>query len=139
MSSGLIYRSCLYDTLSGGINFQADRFGVMLCTKEYEPDLKAHTRRSDVYGEVEAEGYKPGGLRASVAIDYSADGEGLDISLGGARWSRADINAGYAVYFRMNGGDPSDDELVAVIDFERNVVSSGGTFVLSESTIRVGA
>ncbi len=138
MSSGLIFSSCLFDTWRGLINFESDRFGVMLCSQDYVPDIRSHRRRSDVFSEIETEGYKPGGLKASVAILDAADDDALDVSLGGARWPRASINAHFAVYYRDAGsGDPADDELVAVIDFAENVVSTNGTFVLSESTLRI--
>ncbi len=136
-TSGVIYNSCLFDTWRGLINFESDSFNVMLLSADYERDGKNHRRRSDVSDfEVTGEGYKTGGSRASVAILDAADDDALDISLGGSRWPRASINARYAVYYR-NGGDEADDELVALIDFGENVVSSNGTFVLSESTLRI--
>jgi hypothetical protein len=133
---GLIFNSCLFDTWRGLINFESDRFGVMLCSADYVPDLKTQRRRADITDEVEAGGYKPS--KVSVAIlDAADDDDAIDISLGGARWARSNINARYAVYYHDNGGDPADDELVSVIDFGKNIVSSDGTFVLSESTLRI--
>lgn len=137
MSSGLIYNSCIYDTWRGLINFESGRFRVLLCSSEYQPDRADHNRRSDVGGEVEAEGYTLGGARVSVAIQPSPDDDAIDISLGGARWPRASISARYAVYFHDNGGDASDDELIACIDFGEDVTSTNGTFALAESTLRI--
>ncbi len=136
-ATGMIFSSCLFDTWRGLINFEGGRFGVMLLTADYVPDLRNHRRRSDISDEVMTEGYKEGGTKVSVALMDAADDDALDISMGGARWPRASINARYAVYYHDNGGSAEDDELIALIDFSENIVSTNGTFVLSESTLRV--
>ncbi len=131
----LIYNSCLLDAFRGQINFESDGFMVMLLAEDYLPD-KAHSRRSDLTGfEVHGSGYREGGQRASVAIDLS-EGDAIDIVLEGSRWLNATIAARYAAYYR-NAGAAEDDELVALIEFERLVTATNGTFALSESTLRI--
>ncbi len=131
----LIFNSCPRNMARSIINFESDRFGVVLLTSEYIPD-KTHTHRSDLTNEVVGDGYSEGGAKVSVGFLDSED-DALDISLGGHRWLNATIAARYAVYYKSNGGSASDDELVAVIDFGRDITSTEGTFALSESTLRL--
>jgi len=121
--------------MTGLINFDRDQFGVVLLTSEYEPD-KNHTRRSDLTNEVVGEGYREGGAIVDVALVQSED-NAMDIKLGGYLWVRATITASYAAYFKRNGGDAFDDELVALIDFRRDIISTIGNFTLDESKLRV--
>jgi hypothetical protein len=56
-------------------------------------------------------------------------------TLGGAAWPTSTITARTAVYYKSRGGAASADELVAVVDFGSDVVSTADTFTLSASTI----
>ncbi len=131
----VIYNSCLLDAFRGQLNFETDRFFVLLLTSDYVVS-KSHSRRSDLTREVVGQGYKEGGAKASVAV-YAGNEDTVEVSLGGARWTAATITARYAAYYRNNGGLASDDELIAVIDFIRDVTSTNGIFSLSESTLRI--
>jgi hypothetical protein len=133
--SSVLYNSCILGMARAQINFEADRFGVMLLSSSYIPDRSGDTHQSDAQEyEVKGEGYRA--QRASVAI--IKDNTALDISLGGVRWMNATISARYAAYFHDNG-NPTENELIACVDFDEDVVSTKGTFALSESLIRIAA
>ena len=133
----LIHDSCLFEALTGQISFESDEFGVMLAGADYVPDQTLR-RRVDVEAyEVSGEGYRPGGTRAEVSIDLDPDNHAIEIRLGAARWPGSKITARYAVYFKRNGGSAADDELVASIDFEEDIVATRSLFSVAESVLRI--
>lgn len=135
MSSGAIYLHGLLDALSGNLSLANDSFAVMLLGSDYVPDRKNHRRRSDVADfEISGEGYREGGQRVSVSVDVSDD-EAIDVLLNGTRWTQSSLTARYAVYYRIAGGRPEEEELIAFVEFDRDIVSSGSTFSLSESRL----
>lgn len=127
--ASLVFTSGLAAGLSHRISFKSDAFKVMLCDASYKPD-RAQTKRGDVIGEIVAPGYVEGG--APVDLSLGQDGEKIDIGLGGAQWPDASIKARYAVYYRSPG-----DDLIAVIDFGDDVISSNGPFTVSPSILRI--
>lgn len=129
-----IYNSAIVGVFKGEINFESDKFKVMLLDEMYDPDRGAHAVRSDLFGEVVGIGYPKGGSEVPVRILRS--GDKLDIFLGSVSWERATITAKYAVYYK-DVGVPSLDIVLALIDFGGNVISTNGSFSLSQSTIRV--
>lgn len=131
----LIFDSALYDSVTGGIDFAADAFRVMLVGPDYLADKANHRRRSDVNDEIDARGYEAGGREVIVAVSQ-ADGI-TEISLGGAIWDRATIRASGAVYYKSRGGAPADDELVAYIGFPIEAASSNGPFLLDRSRVEL--
>jgi len=135
--SSLIYDSALDDQARGAIDFDTDAFKVMLCTASYAPNKATHTRRSDVSGEVVGAGYTAGGEAAVVTVTKDTINHRIDIALAGANWPTSTINARYAVYFKDRGGLAALDELVAVIDFGSNIISTAGLFSLTGSTLRI--
>jgi hypothetical protein len=136
--SSLLYNSCILGMARAQINFETDRFIVMLLSANYIPK-RGDSRQSDAQAyEIKGEGYKPGGQRASVAIINDDVGDAIDISLGGCRWMNATINARYAAYYHDNG-NPVENELIACVDFDEDVRSTKGTFTLSESLIRIAS
>lgn len=136
--ASLIYNSCPDDEARGNIDFESDSFKVMLLTSSYTPDKDAHTKRSDLTAaEVAAGGgYTTGGAAVTVTVTLDTVNDRVDISLGAAQWSASTITARYAVYYKSRGGAASADELVALIDFGSNVVSTAGDFDLTASTLR---
>lgn len=135
--SSLIFNSCLDDAMRALVDFESDNFKVLLVGSGYSPNKDVHTRRSDVTDEVSGAGYAAGGKTAAVGVTKDLANDRIDVSLGGASWPAASINARFAVYYKSRGGDPSLDELVAAIDFGGDVVSTNGTFTLTESTLRI--
>jgi hypothetical protein len=60
----------------------------------------------------------------------------IDVSLGGFSQGSATITARKAVYYQVVGS-AATDRLVAVIDFGSDVISTGGTWALTASTLRI--
>src|SRR5262245_20366082 len=131
----LIYDSGAEGLALGTVAFGMDNFAVLLVSG-YTPDKAAHTRRSDITGEVTGTGYTAGGAAVTIVIDTTADDQ-TDIELGGASWPVSTISATGAVYYDSRGGDPESDELVAFIDFGGAISSLAGTFALQQSTISI--
>lgn len=135
--ASLIFDSCLDDEARGQIDFDTDAFRVMLCTAIYAPNKATHIRRSDVTNEVVGTGYTPGGAVAVVTVTKDTVNHRINISLGAADWPSSTITARYGVYYKDRGGLAAMDELVAVIDFASNVISTAGMFSLTASTLRI--
>lgn len=136
--ASLIFNPVLNAWAKGNIDFDSDTFKVMLVTSSYAPNKDTHDFRDDVTNEVVGTGYVAGGAAAVVtvgAVDTTNDRE--EITLGGASWPTSTITAAGAVYYKSRGGLASADEIIAYIDFGGNVSSSGGTFTLTDSTLRL--
>jgi len=127
--ASIIFNSAIDYVVRGVIDFEDDTFNVMLCESGYRVD-KGHASTSDVTGEVIGDGYEAGGVPVDVTVVRDTKNNGVNVLLGGASWQFATIKARYGVYYRNSG------ELIAVIDFGKDVVSTDGTFSLSASTLR---
>jgi hypothetical protein len=135
--ASLIYNSFIRDALVGNIDMDTDTFKVMLTTSAYTENKDTHTKRSDVTNEVTGTGYTAGGASTTVtvaAVDTANDD--VEITIGAASWATSTITARKAVIYKSRGGAASADELVCVIDFGSDVVSTAGTFTLTASTIK---
>lgn len=135
--ASLIYNSFIRDVLTGAIDLDTDTFKVMLTTSAYTENKDTHAKRSSVTNEVTGTGYTAGGASTTVsvaAVDTTNDR--VDVTIGAASWTTSTITARKAVIYKSRGGASSADELVAVIDFGSDVVSTAGTFTLTASTIR---
>lgn len=135
--ASLIYDRALELFARGSIDFDTDTFKVMLTTSAYTEDKAAHDFRNDVTNEVSGTGYTAGGAAATVTVALDTVNHRVDITLGGATWPSSTITARKAVYYKSRGGASTADELIAVIDFGSDVISSGGTFTLNASTLRI--
>jgi hypothetical protein len=135
--ASLIYHKMLHALVKGDIDFDTVTVKVMLTTSSYTENKDTHDFRDDVTNEVSGTGYTAGGTASTVtvnAIDTSNDR--IEVTLGAVSWPSATITARKAVYYISRGGASSADELIAVVDFSSDVVSTGGTFALTASTIR---
>jgi len=135
--ASLIYNSFIRDVLVGNIDMDTDTFKVMLTTSAYTENKDSHDKRDDVTGEVTGTGYTAGGASTTVtvaAVDTANDD--VEITIGAASWATSTITARKAVIYKSRGGASSADELVCVIDFGSDVVSTAGTFTLTASTIK---
>jgi hypothetical protein len=135
--ASLIYNSFIRDVLVGNIDMDTDTFKVILTTSAYTENKDTHTKRSDVTNEVTGAGYTAGGASTTVtvaAVDTANDD--VEITIGAASWTTSTITARKAVIYKSRGGASSADELVCVIDFGSDVVSTAGTFTLTASTIK---
>jgi hypothetical protein len=135
--ASLIYNSFIRDVLVGNIDMDTDTFKVILTTSAYTENKDTHDKRDDVTNEVTGTGYTAGGASTTVtvaAVDTANDD--VEITIGAASWTTSTITARKAVIYKSRGGASSADELVCVIDFGSDVVSTAGTFTLTASTIK---
>lgn len=130
--ANLIYNSFKRDVMNGSIDLDTDTVKVMLVTSAYTPDQDAHDKRDDVTNEVSGAGYTAGGatLANKTVTADNTDNEGVfdadDVS-----WASSTITARGAVLYKARGGAASADELIAYIDFGSDIVSTGGTFLIT--------
>lgn len=135
--ASLIFNRGLELWARGSIDFDTDTFRVLLTTSGYTEDKDAHDFRNDATNEVVGAGYTAGGNTVTVTVTLDTANHRVDISLGGTTWPTSTITARKAVYYKSRGGAASADELVAVNDFGSDFVSTGGTFTLNASTLRI--
>ena len=134
--ASFIFNSAVRDEAVGNIDYDTDIFKVMLLTSTATPNKDTWTKRSDVTNEITGPGYTAGGATATVtvaAVDTANDR--VVVTLGGVTWGTSTITARYAVYYKSRGGASSADELVAVVDFATDKISTGADFALTASTI----
>lgn len=130
--ANVIYNSFKRDIMNGSIDLDTDTIKVMLVTSAYTPDQDAHDKRDDVTNEVSGSGYSTGGsaLANKAVTADNTDNEGVfdadDLS-----WATATITARGAVLYKSRGGAASADELLMYIDFGSDIVSTGGTFLIT--------
>jgi len=135
--ASLIFNRALEQWAKGTIDFDTDTFKVMLTTSSYSENKDTHDYRDDVTNEVTGTGYTAGGNTATVTVTLDTANDRIDISLGGTTWTTSTITARKAVYYKSRGGASSADEIIAVNDFGSDVITSGGTFTLNASTLRI--
>lgn len=135
--ASLIYTSALDDALRANINYATDTFKCLLVTSAYTENKDTHTKRSNITNEVVGAGYTAGGTVATVTVTKDTANDRIDVSLGAVSWPNATITVRKAVYYKSRGGAASADELVAVIDFASDVVSTNGTWSLTSSILRI--
>lgn len=130
------FDSYLDDVYNSNINVSTDTFKVLL-VNGYTPNFGTHTKRSDVTGEVTGTGYTAGGNTVAATISKDTTNHRNDVAFAATSWTTATISATGAVYYKSRGGLASADELVAYDDFGGTITSTGGTFSLPASTVRV--
>lgn len=135
--TSFVYDAAVDGMAKGEIAFAVDSFRVLLVSGAYIPNKATHAKRSDVIGEVSGTGYTAGGKAIGVVVVTDLTENRTDISLDGADWPGSTITARGAVYYDNRGGAATDDELIAYIDFNSNVVSISGLFALQPSTVRI--
>lgn len=135
--ASLIFNRALEQWAKGTIDFDTDTFKVMLTTSSYSENKDTHDYRDDVTNEVTGTGYTAGGNTVTVTVTLDTANDRVDISLGGTTWTTSTITARKAVYCKSRGGASSADEIIAVNDFGSDVITSGGTFTLNASTLRI--
>ena len=139
--ASFVANNALNKWANGDIDFGSDTFKCMLLDSGASPNKDTLDFRNDVEAdEVPATGgYSAGGEAVTVtvsALDTANDRQ--EIVLGGFTISApTTITARYAVYYKSRGGASSADEVIAVVDFGSDVISSGGDWSLTASTIRL--
>lgn len=135
--ASLIFNRCLEQWAKGTIDFDTDTFKAMLTTSSYAENKDTDDFRNDVTNEVTGTGYTAGGNTVTVTVTLDTANDRVDIALGGTTWTTSTITARKAVYYKSRGGASSADEVIAVNDFGSDVITSGGTFTLNASTMRI--
>ena len=131
------YDSCVYDAVTGAIDFNTDTFYVLLTTSSYTEDKAAHAKRSDVTNEVTGTGYTAGGTVIVPTVTKDTTNHRTTLVFPQVTWPTSTITARKAVYYKARGGASSADELVAVDDFGADVSTTAGTFTLAATTIHL--
>jgi len=135
--ASMIFNSALYDALTGAVDFDTDTFKVMLHTSTFVPDKDADLKRSDLSNEVTGTGYTAGGNTATVTVTKDNTNDRIDVSLGGTTWPTSTITARFATYYKSRGVAATADEVIASVEFASDITSTGATFTLTASTLRV--
>ena len=132
--ASFVYNSVLTDVVNADLDFAVDSFKMMLVTSGYTAAKATHNRRDDVTNELAASGgYTAGGAVTTCSISDDTNKKLLTFSA--VSWSSATFTTAGAVIYKARGGASSADELVAYIDFNGDVVSTGGTFSVSSTVI----
>ena len=131
----IVYNSCLYDAVSGAIDFDTDTFKLLLVTSSYTPDKDTHTKRDDVTNEVTGTGYTGGGATTVCTVTKDTTNDKIVISFEAVSWVTSTITAAGGVIYKSRGGASSADELVGYIDFNGSISSSSSTFSVGVSEI----
>lgn len=132
--ASLIYTSCLDDLAKGAIDFDTDTFKTLLVTSSYTANKDTHTRRSDVTNEVTGTGYTAGGVTTACSVSKDTANDKVTLTFASPSWPSSTITARGAVIYKSTG-TAANDPLVGYIDFGGDVLSSGGTFSISQSVI----
>lgn len=135
--ASIIFNSFWEDLARGAIDLDTDTIKVLLTTSSYTENKDTQTKRSDVTNEVTGTGYTAGGNTTTITITKDTTNDRLDVTLGGTTWSSSTITARKLVYYKSRGGAATADELIAVVDNGTDVTSTGATFTVTASTLRV--
>lgn len=127
--SSVPYDSFPFDQATGAINLATDTIKVMLVTSAYTPNIKTHTRRSDITGEVSGAGYTAGGsILAGQTVIKDTVNDRTVFDGNDSVWPGSTITARAAVLYKSRGGSAAADELIAYADFGADVVSVSAPF-----------
>jgi hypothetical protein len=129
--------SFLFDAVNGQIDINTDSFKMMLLTSTYAYNQATHVKRSDLTNEVVGTGYTAGGLAVALTPTNDTTNHWLTIASAQAVWTGATtITARYGAIYKVRGGLATADELVAILDFGADIISSGGTFTVNACTLK---
>lgn len=126
----VVYNSFKRDIQNGSINLELDAIKVLLVTAAYKPNRAEHFKRADVTNEVVDSGtyYAGGAWLANKTVRKDDENDLGVFDADDVSWDGT-IAARGAVLYRDHGG-PSEDELIAYIDFGKTITSSNGTFTI---------
>lgn len=135
--ASVIYLSALDELVRGIQDADTDSYKVLLTTSAYTENKTTHLKRSDITNEVTGTGYTAGGNAATMSVTKDTANNRVDITCGGTTWPTSTITARKAVHYKARGGAASADELAICNDFGSDVTSTGATFTLNASTLRI--
>lgn len=132
--ASVIYNSFKKKIMDGSIDLDTDTIKVALVTSSYTPDADAHDFFDDITNEVSGTGYSAGGatLANKTVTADNTDDEGV-FDADDTSWASSTITARGAVLYKSTGV-ASTSPLICYIDFGSNIVSTGGTFLITWSS-----
>lgn len=131
--------SFVFDSFWGALQDGSLDSGTVKCilVNGAAPNRGTHADRADITTETTGTGYTAGGAVTAVT---SATDTGLHthtLTFAGNTWSASSLTATGAVYY-LSTGTASTDTLLLYNEFPAPVVSAGGNFALTPSTLRLG-
>ena len=136
--ASVIYLSALDELVRGTQDADTDSYKVLLTASGYAENKTTHLKRSDVTSEVTGStGYTAGGNAVTMTVTKDTGNNRVDITCGGTTWPTSTITARKAVHYKARGGAATADELLICNDFGSDVTSTGATFTLNASTLRI--
>ncbi len=126
-ASATAYSQAVVNAFNKNIDWIEGTIKVMLCSNEYNPDLKNHGFKSDINGEVKGDGYDSGGqIIENTTISHDIDQvyfKGDNIN-----WSNSTITARYAIIYDDSPETEEEKPLIGLIDFGEDQISNHGDF-----------
>ncbi len=121
--------------MRGAVVLDHDHIWVMLVGNSYVPKFNEHSRRSHIFGEVQAEGYEAGGKELSGCRIETDKLTGVArFTADDVVWPKSSINATGCVFFKGRGKGSEYDELIACLALEDEIdYSLNGDFWLEFS------
>lgn len=126
------YGNAFLSAFNKEIDFNTDVIKVMLCTSTYSPNQDTHQYKSSVTNEVSGTGYTAGGATlANATLTYTGGTNVLKLDGDDTSWATSTITARYAVIYDSSPATDATRPLIAYVDFGADVVSTGGTFLIT--------
>lgn len=134
--ASIIYDSYWGDLVRNNIVPTTDTYKMMLTTSAYTESKGSHSRRSHITNEVAGAGYSAGGETVTCTLSSLDTVNHVQVlTFGQVQWTSSTITARKAVIYKSRGGASTADELVGVIDFGQDIVSTSSTFTVPASTL----
>ena len=132
--ASLVFNSAIRAALTGGVNFAADTFKmILLSAVPGETEKDGWDFRSDVTTEITGTGYTAGGSTVALTVAATDDtNNDVEITAGSVAWPSSTITAVAALIYKSTGV-ASSDQLIGTIDFGGTVSSTSDTFTVTPS------
>ena len=128
--SAKLYGSFPAKLANGEVDWDTNTIKVALTTSSYTPNQDTHDYFDDITNQVVGTGYTSGGATlASKTVNYDSGTNVTTFDAADVTWSTSTITARYAIIYR-DTGVTSTSPLIGYVDFDADVVSSGGDFTI---------
>ena len=128
--SAKLYGSFPAKLANGEVDWDTNTIKVALTTSSYTPNQDTHDYFDDITNQVVGTGYTAGGATlASKTVNYDSGTNVTTFDAADVTWSTSTITARYAIIYR-DTGVTSTSPLIGYVDFDADVVSSGGDFTI---------
>lgn len=135
--ASFVYNSFWDDLAKGSIDLDTDTFWVMLIDAAgvAAANKGAHTKRSDVTGEITATGYSAGGKVITCVVSLVVASNRSLFTFQSVNWTGFTGTAAGMVGYKRRGGAASADNLLFLNDFGGNVTLTATTLQVADSVI----